>query len=139
MNAGRIEIIAGCIAVRYPGPGQSDDGPEYQSFCTTHRWASRPVPDDAVPNTRCPFCRVQIEEVIGRDRYRWLEKDMLAQEHGPFRSGEVAVNKAHDEDGRTMCLTTDGEWRICESGLTRKGTRLVCDGCGRTRATVVGS
>ena len=79
MNNGRIDIIAGCIAARYPGPDQSDDGPDFQRFCTDHRWASLPV-SDAVPHTRCPFCRAQIEEVLGRDRYRWLEQDMLAQQ-----------------------------------------------------------
>ena len=79
MNSGKIDLIAGCIAVRYPGPDQSDDGPDYQNFCTDHRWASIPLPK-AIPEHRCPFCQVLIEEAKGRERYAELETAMLAQQ-----------------------------------------------------------
>ena len=79
MNTGQINLIAGGIVVRYPGPEQSDDGPDFQNFCTIHRWASYPMPR-AVPERRCPFCQVQIGEAKGRERYAELETAMLAQQ-----------------------------------------------------------
>mgnify|MGYP001585966017 CR=1 FL=1 len=77
MNNGRIDLIAGCIAVRHPGADQSDDGPDLQTFCTAHQWASLPLPQ-AVPD-RCPFCRVHLDEARGRERYVELQRAMLAQ------------------------------------------------------------
>lgn len=79
MNEGRIDLIAGCIAVRHAGPDQHDDGPDFQNFCTTHRWASLPL-TKVLPEFSCPHCRVQIEEARGRDRYAALEQAMLAQQ-----------------------------------------------------------
>ena len=83
MNTGRIDIIAGCIAARYPGPDQSDDGPDYQNYCPDHRWASLPVPR-AVPSAECPFCRVEFEEVRGRARYEALAEAAGAQQMDAF-------------------------------------------------------
>lgn len=83
MNTGRIEVLSGGIAVRYAGSGQSDDGPDYQHFCNAHRWASLPVPN-AVPEAQCPFCRVEFEEVRGRERYKALATDAGAQQIDAF-------------------------------------------------------
>ena len=78
MNTGRIEILAGCIAVRHPGPDQSDDGQDFQVFCSIHQWASVHLPRAVMGP--CQYCRVHRDEARGRDRYLALQQDMLAQE-----------------------------------------------------------
>lgn len=83
-----IHLIAGCIAIRYPGSDQSADGPDYQNFCPIHRWASAPLPA-AVPEHRCPFCRVVLEEERGLERYAELETAMLAQQIEKVGSGSI--------------------------------------------------
>ena len=78
MNNGRIDLLARGIAVRHPGPDQSDDGPDFQYFCTLHQWASLPLPT-AVPD-RCPFCCVHREEGLSLERYLDLQQALLTQE-----------------------------------------------------------
>ena len=53
------------------------DGPDYQRICITHRWASRgSVSINTVPE--CPFCRVELDEHQGRQRFDDLQRLMTA-------------------------------------------------------------
>jgi hypothetical protein len=74
---GRIDLIAGCIAVRHPTT-HPEDGPDYQRYCTEHRWAS--IPSPSPDGLGCPYCRVALEETKGRERFDALQRDMLAQQ-----------------------------------------------------------
>lgn len=79
MNLGTIVLLSDGLVARYPGPEQSDDGPDYATVCTQHQWASLPVPHEA-QCLRCPHCRVLLEETRGRERYVALQQAMLAQQ-----------------------------------------------------------
>lgn len=78
MYTGRT-LVAGNLALIYP-----DSTPEEADlvrFCVVHRWASGPVPDwpGEVP-AQCPWCRLDADELRGRQRFDALTQQLLEQQ-----------------------------------------------------------